>query len=52
MQKYEITKGAAQSLLGRVYLYHGTYDNTKFADAATVLEDVINSNEYSLVDSI
>ncbi|MDO6801642.1 RagB/SusD family nutrient uptake outer membrane protein [Wenyingzhuangia sp. 1_MG-2023] len=49
-QKYEITKGAAQALLGKVYLYHGKFDNTKFADAADVLEEVIISNVYSLVD--
>jgi hypothetical protein len=47
--KYEITKGAAQALLGKVYLYHGKFDSSKFADAATVLGQVINSNQYSLV---
>lgn len=45
---YEATKGAAQALLGKVYLYHGTFDSTKFADAATALGDVISSNNYSL----
>lgn len=45
---YEVTKGAAQALLGKVYLYHGTYDQSKFADAATVLNQVIASGQYSL----
>ena len=47
--KYEVTKGAAQALLGKVYLYHGKFDQTKFGDAASVLGNVIQSNEYSLV---
>lgn len=47
--KYEITKGAAQSLLGKVYLYHGKFDQSKFALSATVLKEVINSQVYSLV---
>lgn len=47
--KYEITKGAAQALLGKVYLYHGKFDQAKFGDAATVLEQVISSAQYSLV---
>ena len=38
------TKGAAQALLGKVYLYQN-----KFAEAAQVLETVIHSNTYSLV---
>lgn len=45
---YKATKGAAQALLGKVYLYHGTFDNTKFADAASTLGDVITSKKYSL----
>jgi hypothetical protein len=45
---YEATKGAAQALLGKVYLYHGTFDQTKFSDAATVLNQVISSGQYSL----
>ena len=44
---YKVTKGAAQALLGKVYLYHGTFDPTKFADAATVLNNVIGG-QYSL----
>jgi hypothetical protein len=43
-QKGRITKGAAQALLGKVYLYQN-----KFAEAAAMLDNVINSNVYSLV---
>lgn len=39
------TKGAAQTLLGKVYLYDENY-----AMAETELEAVINSGEYQLVD--
>ncbi len=45
---YEVTKGAAQALLGKVYLYHGTFDQSKFAEAATVFNQVISSNQYTL----
>ena len=45
---YEATKGAAQALLGKVYLYHGTYDAAKFGDAATILNQVISSGQYTL----
>jgi len=38
------TKGAAQALLGKVYLYH-----EKFAESAAVFEDLINDGKYSLV---
>lgn len=38
------TKGAAQALLGKVYLYQD-----KFSFAATTLENLISSNSYSLV---
>ncbi|MBE0662880.1 MAG: RagB/SusD family nutrient uptake outer membrane protein [Bacteroidales bacterium] len=38
------SKGAAKSLLGKAYLYQD-----KFADAATVLEEVILDGKYSLV---
>jgi hypothetical protein len=38
------TKGAALSLLGKAYLYQ-----EKFADAATALDEVVNSGLYSLV---
>ena len=40
----KVTKGAAQSLLGKVYLFQN-----KFDEAANELEKVINSNIYSLV---
>ena len=39
------TKGAAQALLGKIYLYQGKYD-----EAATTLDLVIISNNYSLVE--
>jgi len=42
--KGRITVGAARALLGKVYLY-----DKKYAEAATVLETVINSGTYSLV---
>ena len=38
------TKGAAQALLGKAYLFQD-----KFAEAAQVLENLINSRTYSLV---
>ena len=38
------TKGAAQALLGKAYLYQD-----KFDEAATVLEDLINNGPYDLV---
>lgn len=41
-----ITQGAAQGLLGRVILYQN--DNSKMANAASVLESVINSGLYAL----
>ena len=43
-QTGRVTKGAAQALLGKAYLYQN-----KFTEAATVLEQVINSNSYSLI---
>lgn len=45
---YEVTKGAAQALLGKVYLYHGKFDQSKYSDAATALNQVISSNQYTL----
>lgn len=44
-QRGRATKGAAQALLGKAYLYQN-----KFSLAATVLEDVIQSGNYSLVN--
>lgn len=38
------TKGAAQALLGKVYLYQN-----KFVASANILQEVINSGTYSLV---
>ncbi|MGJ8684003.1 MAG: RagB/SusD family nutrient uptake outer membrane protein [Nonlabens sp.] len=40
-----VTKGAAQALLGKVYLFQD-----KFTDAANVLDDVITMGPYDLVD--
>lgn len=45
-QKGRITKGAAQALLGKVYLYQN-----KFDEAKVVLEEVITSGSYSLVSN-
>ncbi|MGY5355523.1 RagB/SusD family nutrient uptake outer membrane protein [Wenyingzhuangia sp. IMCC45467] len=47
--EYQIGKGAAQALLGKVYLFHGKYDNSKFQASADVLKDVIDNNIYDLV---
>ena len=46
LQAGRVTKYAAQSLLGKVYLYQQKYDS-----AATVLQSVINSNAFSLVNN-
>jgi len=40
------TKGAAQALLGKAYLYQN-----KFSEAAAVLDKVITSNKYSLASN-
>jgi len=40
-----VTKGAAQALLGKVYLYQD-----KFAESASVLQDVITNGPYDLVE--
>ncbi|HUW93826.1 MAG TPA: RagB/SusD family nutrient uptake outer membrane protein [Bacteroidales bacterium] len=42
--KYRVSKGFAQALLGKAYLYQG-----KYAEAAAIFETVITSTEYSLV---
>lgn len=43
--KGRATRGAAQTLLARVYLQLGDYNSAK-----TELDKVVNSNQYSLVD--
>ncbi|AWI27311.1 RagB/SusD family nutrient uptake outer membrane protein [Flavobacterium pallidum] len=43
-QKGRATKGAAQALLGKAYLYQD-----KFTEAANVLEALVGTNTYSLV---
>ena len=43
-QKGRATKGAAQALLGKAYLYQN-----KFSEAATILDEVRNSGLYSLI---
>jgi len=42
--KFRISKGTAQSILGKVYLYQKKWD-----EAHTVLSEVISSGEYDLV---
>lgn len=47
------SKGSAQALLGKVYLYWADMDNddpAKFDLAAQNLREVVNSGEYQLVD--
>lgn len=44
-QTGRVTKGAAQSLLGKVLLYQG-----KFNEAALALDEVVNYNIYDLVE--
>ncbi|MCO4821349.1 MAG: RagB/SusD family nutrient uptake outer membrane protein [Flavobacteriaceae bacterium] len=41
-----VTKGAAEAMLGKVYLYQD-----KFAESATVLESLINNGPYRLLTS-
>ncbi|MDG2154289.1 MAG: RagB/SusD family nutrient uptake outer membrane protein [Crocinitomicaceae bacterium] len=43
--KGRASKGAAQSLLGKVYLYQN-----KFSEAATTFDEVINSGVYALIN--
>jgi len=45
--KFRVSKGMAQALLGKVYLYE-----QKFDDAAVQFETVINSGQYGLAPSI
>lgn len=44
-QKGRITKGAAQALLGKIYLYQD-----KFTEAGVVLEDLIDNGPYELLE--
>ncbi len=44
-ETYKVTKGAAQALLGKIYLFHQRY-----AEAATELNKVIDSGIYSLIE--
>jgi len=46
-QKGRITKGAALSMLGKVYLYQN-----KFDDAAATLDQVINKGQYELYNDV
>lgn len=41
-----ITKGAAKALLGKVILFQN--NNARMGEAATIFEDIINSNAYAL----
>jgi starch-binding outer membrane protein, SusD/RagB family len=41
-----ITKGAAKAMLGKVILFQN--NNARMGEAATVFEDIINSNAYAL----
>ncbi|MHA3787189.1 RagB/SusD family nutrient uptake outer membrane protein [Flavobacterium hauense] len=46
-----VTKGAAQSLLGKVYLYHATIGDghsEKYGQAAAIFDIVIGSGKFSL----
>ncbi len=45
------TKGSAQALLGKAYLYHARLNPSKFSSAASVLEDLINNGPYDLVQN-
>lgn len=48
-----VTKGAANALLGKAYLYWADLDNddvAKFDLAAAALKKVVESNEYELLD--
>jgi hypothetical protein len=45
--RFRVSKGTAQALLGKVYLYE-----KKYAEAATQLDAVITSAQYSLAPSI
>jgi hypothetical protein len=44
---YKVKKGAAQALLGKVYLYHGKYN-----EAANQFNEVINSGRLSITNGL
>lgn len=46
-EKFRVSKGSAQALLGKAYLYQERWN-----EAATVFETLINSHEYSLASSV
>lgn len=46
-EKFRVSKGTAQGLLGKAYLFQ-----QKWTEAATELEAVITSNQYSLASSV
>ena len=49
-QTGRVTKGAAQALLGKVYLYSDFYNNQdKFTEAADVFEDLITNGPHRLL---
>ena len=43
------TKGTAQALLGKVYLFHAKYDNEMYSLAAAQFDNVIQSGKYRLL---
>ena len=45
-QSGRVTSGAAKSLLGKAYIYQGKYE-----DASHILEEVINSGQYTLIEN-
>ncbi len=53
--KGRVTKGTAQALLGKIYLYWADLDNDntqKFDLAADALREVVNSGQYQLLDDM
>ena len=45
-QSGRVTSGATKSLLGKAYIYQGKYE-----DASHILEEVINSGQYTLIEN-
>lgn len=51
-QTGRVTKGAAQALLGKAYLFQSIQQNpNKYLDASNVLKEVILSGKYSLIQN-